>query len=124
MKLRGEDLGLETSMAALGSDVQSTSIEIVSVIEDMRDKSSELESYILQEEEEKIQILSEIKALECRLSVIEDSLKRKREAKGSLDKVLAQTYQAFQSIVDNSRQLLSSAKEESSFLRKKCDVSI
>lgn len=111
-------------MAALGSDVQSTSIGLVSVIEEMREKAAELDFYIAHEEEQKIQISSEVKALQTRLSIIEDSLKRKKEAKGDLERVLTQTSQAFQKIVNSSRELLTSAKEESSLLKKKCEVSI
>lgn len=111
-------------MASLGSDVQSTSIELVSIIEDMRERSTELEGYILQEEEEKLRIMTEIKALESRLAVIDDSLKRKKEAKEGLDKVLAQTFQAFKGILDHSRKLLSTAKEESSLIKQRCEGSI
>lgn len=111
-------------MASLGSDAQSTSIELVSVIEEMREKSSELETYILHEEEEKLRIKTEIKALESRLAVIEDSLARKKDAKQSLDKVLNQTFEAFKGILDNSKKLLSVAKEESSLIKQRCEVSI
>lgn len=111
-------------MAALGSDAQATSIELVSIIEDMRERSEELEFYIVQEEEEKLRILTEMKALEARLAVVDDSLKRKKEAKTDLDHILNQTFQSFKAILDNSKKLLSSVKEESSLVKQRCKVSI
>eukprot|EP00796_Vickermania_ingenoplastis_P004433 gene4433-3232_t len=114
----------KVTMASLGSDVQSTSIELVSLIEDMKERSAELDAYILQEEEEKLRIMAEVKSLEARLAVVNDSLKRKREAKEGLDRVLHQTFDAFKGILDNSKQLLSTAKEESSLMRQRCDGSL
>ncbi|KAH9589356.1 hypothetical protein LSM04_007344 [Trypanosoma melophagium] len=107
-------------MASLGSDVQATSNELVSVIEEMKERRAELDQSIRREEEERTRLLTEIKALNARLTSIDESLRRKMEAKSDLDKVIHDTSDAFRKILDASKQLLSNVREESSGIRH-CD---
>ncbi|RNF07717.1 sporangia induced deflagellation-inducible protein [Trypanosoma conorhini] len=107
-------------MASLGSDVQATSNELVSVIEELKERRTEIEQSIRCDEEERNRVLAELKALNARLVAIEESLKQKTGAKSMLDKVIYETSERFRGIVEASRQLLSNAREESSGLPR-CD---
>lgn len=104
-------------MANIGSDVQSTSVELVSVIEEMKERKAQLDQQISLEEKEVERLLREREALENHLSSLSTSLSQKRKASNNLNCKISETYTAFKTILDASRTLLSTAKEESSVLR-------
>ncbi|ESL06443.1 hypothetical protein TRSC58_05884 [Trypanosoma rangeli SC58] len=103
-------------MASLGSDAQATSNELVSAIEELKERRAEIEQSIRRDEEERNRVVAELKALNARLAAIEDSLKQKMEAKSVVEKVIHQTSEGFRGIVEASRRLLSNLREESSAL--------
>ncbi|KAF8282528.1 sjogren s syndrome nuclear autoantigen 1 [Trypanosoma cruzi cruzi] len=103
-------------MASLGSDVQATSNELVSAIEELKERRTEIERSIRCDEEERNRVLAELKALNARLTTIEESLRQKIGAKSVLDKVIHETSEGFRGIVEASRKLLSNVREESSGL--------
>lgn len=104
-------------MAALGSEVQSTSTELVSVIEEMKDRRAQLDADIRRDEEEKQRIVKELQMLEARLHAVDERLMAKTAARNDLDKAITDTSAAFRGIVKASRKLLNSAKEESNHLQ-------
>lgn len=107
-------------MAALGSEVQSTSTELVSIIEEMKDQRRQLDIHIKAEEEEKTRLLREMKALEARIKLVDESLAVKHRARSELDRTISDTSDAFKNIVEASRKLLNSAREESTQLQLSC----
>lgn len=106
-------------MASLGVDVQSTSNELVSLIEDMKERRTELDRVIKKEEDERLKLLATIKGLQDQLAVVEDSLSKKHAARTEFDRTISETSQAFAKILDSSRLLLSSVKQESLLLSQK-----
>lgn len=100
-------------MASLGSDVQSTSIELVSIIEEMRERKKGLDAEIARDEEEKKKIILDMKALEQRLNDVNESLRTKARTSNELNASINSTYAAFKEIVIASQDLLNSAKESS-----------
>ncbi|KPA82580.1 hypothetical protein ABB37_03611 [Leptomonas pyrrhocoris] len=108
-------------MAALGSDVQTTSVELVSVIEKMRERKALLDEHISAEEAEREHLVSELRVMQAKLTALDDSLARKRAVRTDLDRTIAETFSAFKSILDASKKLLSTAREESSALRAQID---
>ncbi|KEG11770.1 sporangia induced deflagellation-inducible protein [Trypanosoma grayi] len=103
-------------MASLGSDMQATSNELVSVIEEMKEQRAEIDESIRREEEERNRLLTEINALQGRLTTIEDSLKRKFSARADLDKVINHTSEVFGGILEASKELLCNVRGESASL--------
>lgn len=99
-------------MASLGADVQTTSNELVILIEDMKERRAELDRVIKREEEEKLRLLGEIKTLTDRLSAVDDSLNRKVQTRQEFDRTIAETSSAFSKILDSSRMLLSTLKQD------------
>lgn len=108
-------------MAALGSDVQATSVELVAVIEKMRERKGLLDEHISAEETERERLVQELRVMQARVAALDDSLARKRAVRTDLDRTIAETYSAFKNILDASKKLLSTAKEESSSLRAQID---
>lgn len=106
-------------MASLGSDVQATSNELVSAIEEMKERRAELEQEIRRGEEERNRLIAELKVLKARLATIDENLRQKVEAKCLLDKVINETSEAFRGIVEASRKLLNNVREESSGLARR-----
>lgn len=106
-------------MASLGADVQSTSNELVSVIEELKERRSELDRVIKKEEEEKLRLIAEIKVLTDRLNAVDESVTKKHAARTEFDRMITETSAAFAKILDSSRLLLSSVKHDSLLLGKK-----
>ncbi|KPI85293.1 hypothetical protein ABL78_5660 [Leptomonas seymouri] len=108
-------------MAALGSDVQATSVELVSVIEKMRERKMLLDEHISTEEAERDNVVKELRALQAKLTALDESLARKRAVRAELDRSITETFSAFKGILEASKKLLSTAREESSALRAQLD---
>ena len=100
-------------MAATGADVQSTSNELVSLIEELKERRTEIDRVIKKEEEEKTRIVAEIKALNDRLQIVDESLKKRNAMRNDFDRTIAETSASFYKILDSSRILLSAVKQES-----------
>lgn len=105
-------------MAALGADVQMASNELVTLIEDLKERRTELDRVIKKEEDEKLRLAAEIKNLNDRLRLVDESLAKKHAARSEFDKTISETSTAFSKILDSSRLLLSSVKQESILLSK------
>ncbi|KAK7197121.1 sjogren s syndrome nuclear autoantigen 1 [Novymonas esmeraldas] len=108
-------------MAALGSDVQSTSVELVSVIERMKERKTWLDEQISTEEAEQERVLAEMRSMQARLALLKESLAKKHAVRAELERTITETYSAFKNILDASKKLLSTAKEESSALKAQID---
>ena len=106
-------------MAAVGADVQATSTELVNLIEELRERRTDVDTSIKREEEEKNKVIGEMKALAERLRLLDDSLKRKYTAREDFDRAIHETSTQFSKILDTSRNLLSSVKQESMSLSKR-----
>lgn len=104
-------------MAALGSDVQATSVELVSVIEKMKERKTWLDEQIAAEEVECERVTAEMHAMQERLTALKASLTKKQAVRTDLERTISETYAAFKSILDASKKLLTTAKEESSVLK-------
>jgi len=103
-------------MAAVGADVQATSNELVSVIEELKERRQELDRAIKREEEEKSRLVAELLAIQDRLRTVDDSLQRKMVARQEFDKTIVDTSAAFAKILESSRLLLSTVKQDSLML--------
>ncbi|KAG5494170.1 hypothetical protein JKF63_02005 [Porcisia hertigi] len=108
-------------MAALGSDVQATSVELVSVIERMKEQKTWIEEQISAEEAEYESVLAKARIMQERLTALKDSLAKKQAVRADLERTISETYSAFKSILDASKKLLSTAKEESSVLKSQIE---
>lgn len=108
-------------MAEYAADVQSASNELVGYIEELKERRSELDRVIQKEEEEKARVTSELKALTDRLGRIQDSLGKKHAMRQDFDRTIRDTSDSFNKILDSSRLLLSSVKQESLALHSRVD---
>ncbi|KAG8342387.1 hypothetical protein ERJ75_000945100 [Trypanosoma vivax] len=105
-------------MASLGSEVQATSNELVAVIEELKERRAELDRNIRREEEERARTLTEVNALNERLAALDNSLQKRLAAKASLDRLIKSTSDAFNGIIQESKTLLATVREESSNLSR------
>lgn len=105
-------LHLRNTMAELGADVQATSNELVGIMEQLKERRTELDRIIQKEEEAKGRIEKEMKALQERLTRLSDGLDKKYAARQEFDKTIHETTAAFNQILDSSRLLLSSVKQD------------
>ena len=103
-------------MAAVGADVQATSNELVALIEELKERRSELDRVIKKEEDEKLRLVAELRALNERLQLVDDSLQKKHAARADFDRTIQDTSNAFNKILESSRMLLSSVKQDSMLL--------
>ena len=113
----GEKVALKSrNMAAVGADVQATSNELVALIEELKERRSELDRVIKKEEDEKLRLVAELRALNERLQLVDDSLQKKHAARADFDRTIQDTSNAFNKILESSRMLLSSVKQDSMLL--------
>ncbi|CCW67136.1 unnamed protein product [Phytomonas sp. Hart1] len=103
-------------MAWLGSTVQSTNVELVSIIEEMRERKSMLDEKILEDRKEKEAMVAEISNLNTQLRSLDERLSIRMKESTKLDQMISETCAGFNSILDASQKLLSSVKEKSSQL--------
>ena len=106
-------------MASLGAEVQSTNNELVTIIEELKDRRTELDRNIKKEEEERLRLIAELQALQERLTLVEESLQKKYTTRNEFDRTIAETSSQFTKILDSSRLLLSSVRQQSLMLVKK-----
>ncbi|CCW59893.1 unnamed protein product [Phytomonas sp. EM1] len=103
-------------MAWLGSTVQSTNVELVSIIEEMRERKSLLDEKIAEDQKEKAAIVADISKLNARLKSLDERLSGRIKESYKLDEMINETCTGFNSILDASQKLLLSVKEKSSHL--------
>ena len=106
-------------MASQGASLQNYNNELVKCIEDLRDKREEINRQIIKEEEDKTKIQKDIAVLTERLTIINESLARKNQARSEYDRTLLETESAYMKILESSQTLLGVLKRESVNLVKK-----
>ncbi|KAJ9457945.1 Sjoegren syndrome nuclear autoantigen 1 [Diplonema papillatum] len=99
--------------------LQSTNADLVSHIDSMKDRRTELDRFIQREEEEKARIVNDLRILNERLARLDEGLAKKYAARQEYDRTIAETENAFSKIIDSSRTLLHVLKRESSTLNKR-----
>jgi len=104
---------------ALSSPLQNYNNELVKCIEDLREKREEINRQILKEEEEKAKIQRDLSTLTDRLSLINESLAKKLQARNEYDKTIQETEAAYMKILESSQTLLQVLKRETVNLTKK-----
>lgn len=109
-------------MASTGADMQATNNELVTIIEELKDKRQLLDRSIQVDEEERHHLNHELKLLQAKLQRIDDSLAKKYAARGDFDKTIQETAVAFGNILDSSRVLLTAVKRESLGLASKAPM--
>eukprot|EP01059_Diplonema_ambulator_P023728 TRINITY_DN392_c0_g1_i3.p1 TRINITY_DN392_c0_g1~~TRINITY_DN392_c0_g1_i3.p1 ORF type:complete len:114 (+),score=46.55 TRINITY_DN392_c0_g1_i3:60-401(+) len=101
------------------SMMQNTHQELITHIDNMKEKRAELDRFIHKEEEEKARIVNDLRILNERLARVDEGLARKYAARQEYDKTIAETENAFSKIIDSSRTLLHVLKRESTTLSNK-----
>ena len=101
------------------TDLQNYNAELVSCIEDLREKREELNRTILREEEEKAKIQKDLSVLTDRLTKINENLAKRLQARTEYDRTIEETEQAYMKILESSQTLLHVLKRESATLSKK-----
>ena len=106
-------------MASQGASLQNYNNELVKCIEDLREKREEINKQILKEEEEKAKIQRDLSILTDRLSILNESLVRKTQARNEYDRTIQETEAAYMKILESSQTLLQVLKRETVNLTKK-----
>jgi len=106
-------------MASQGASLQNYNNELVKCIEDLREKREEINKQILKEEEEKTKIQRDLSILTDRLSILNESLVRKSQARSEYDRTIQETEAAYMKILESSQTLLQVLKRETVNLTKK-----
>jgi Sjoegren syndrome nuclear autoantigen 1 len=110
-------------MSAVGADLQSTNNELVSIVEELKDRRDELDRAIQADTDAKLRLVQEIRTLSAQLAKVEASLQKKIAVRADFDRTIDETTSAFASILDSSKVLLSSVKRESvSLVTKSVDA--
>ncbi len=112
-------LATDTTQENHGATMQNYNNQLVKWIEDLREKREEVNRQILKEKEEKAKIQKDISILTNRLSKINESLSRKKQARNEYDKTTQETEAAYMKILESSQTLLHVLKRESVNLTKK-----
>ena len=100
-------------MSAVGADLQGTNNELVAIIEELKERRSDLDRSIQKEEDDRAQVVAQIQELNARLSSLEQSLQHKYAARKDFDETIQSTAVSFANILDSSRVLLSTVKRDS-----------
>jgi chromosome segregation ATPase len=100
-------------MSAVGADLQGTNNELVAIIEELKERRSDLDRTIQKEEDDRAQVLAQIQELNARLSTLDQSLQHKYAARKDFDETIQSTAVSFANILDSSRVLLSTVKRDS-----------
>lgn len=106
-------------MAGQGASLQNYNNELVKCIEDLREKREEINRQILKDEEEKAKIQRDLSVLTDRLSIINEALARKVQARNEYDRTIQETEGAYMKILESSQTLLQVLKRETVSLVKK-----
>mmetsp|Transcript_37601 Transcript_37601/g.106213 ORF Transcript_37601/g.106213 Transcript_37601/m.106213 type:complete len:112 (+) Transcript_37601:242-577(+) len=110
-------------MASQGAALQNQNNELVKCIEDLREKRTEVDRIIKEEESEKAKIQADIAVLTKRLAALNDSLARKTASRNEYDKVITETEAAYLKILESSQTLLTVLKRETVNINKKKQAS-
>ena len=85
-------------MAQQGATLQSINNEMVTCIEDLRQKREEVNSQILVEEEERIKVQNDLHILTERLARINESVSRKMATREEFDRTISETESAYMKV--------------------------
>jgi len=96
--------------------MQSTNNQLITIIEELREKRAEVDSLITRDEEEKQRIVTNIRTLNEKLARLDEGLVRKYSARQDYDKTISETENAFQKILESSKVLLTVLKKEQNAL--------
>ena len=99
--------------------MQNYNNELVKCIEDLREKREEIKKQILKEEQDKSRIQMDLSRFTDRLSVINETLAQKVQARNEYDRTIQETEGAYMKILESSQTLLQVLKRESTSLTKK-----
>lgn len=99
-------------MSNQGATLQLYNNELVKCIEEMCTKRDEIHKQIVEEEEEKNKIQSDLRNLTDRLTKITESLSRKYAAQNEFDKTIGETETAYMKIIESSQTLVHALKKE------------
>ena len=99
-------------MSQMGAQLQGYNNELVKCVEDLCAKRDEGQRQILIEEEEKSKIQADIKILTERLAKVNESLAKKIAARNEYDRMIAETENAYNKILESSQALLHLLKRE------------
>ena len=97
-------------MTSQGAALQVYNNELVKCIEEITTRRDKLQREIQQEESEKNLIQNDIRLLSENLSKIIQSLAQKIQLRNELDKTLAETQKAYDTILDTSKSLLNNVR--------------
>ena len=97
-------------MSQQGAALQNFNNELVKCVEDLCSKRDDLHKQVLQEEEEKHRIETELRSMSERLAKINESLAKKMAVRNELDRTIAETETAYMKILETSQTLLNSVK--------------
>ncbi|XP_076016121.1 microtubule nucleation factor SSNA1 [Genypterus blacodes] len=105
-------------MTQQAAALQTYNNELVTCIEEMCSKRTELNCQIQKEEAEKEQLQDDIRLLSEKLSRVNESLAQRLAARATFDRTIAETEAAYTKILESSQSLLSVLKQEAGNLSK------
>lgn len=101
-------------MTQQGATLQGINNEMVTCIEDLRQKREEVNIQVVVEEEERLKIQNDLHILTERLARINESIARKMATREEFDRTISETEAAYMKILESSQTLLQLLKRESS----------
>ncbi|GAB4823333.1 hypothetical protein N2152v2_010379 [Parachlorella kessleri] len=104
--------------AQQGAALQNFNIEMVKCLEELHQSREELECRIKHEEAEQRKIQADLDVLQRRLQQLTTSLAKKVATRVEYDRVIAQTEDALQAIVDSSKTLVSATRKSAADIQK------
>jgi len=105
-------------MSSQGAALQTYNNELVKCIEDLTKRRDELQRSILEEEQEKEKIQSDIRLLSERLAKLNESLAKKIQYRNEFDKTLSETEGAYTKILETSQSLLNTVRTKAQVATK------
>jgi len=106
-------------MANQGASLQTYNSELVSCIEDLRERKDAINRQVLREEEDKARIQLDLNILTDRLAWINETLAGKIQANNEYDRTIQETEAAYMKILESSQSLLQVLKRETTHLAHK-----
>lgn len=106
-------------MATQGGSLQTYNNELVSCIEDLRERKDAINRQVLREEEDKAKIQLDLNLLTDRLAWINEELAGKIQSNNEYDRTIQETEAAYMKILESSQSLLQVLKRETTHLTHK-----
>ncbi len=104
---------------SVNATLQSYSDDLVRVLEELREKRSEVNNVIQSDEMRKSQLEAELKQLNETLHKLDVTIERKHQARDDYDKTIHETEAAYMKILESSQTLLHVLNREKANLQKK-----